>query len=230
MARTPRRQKTESKAANGHFRTNVFINCPFDKKYVALLRPLLFTIIYLGLNPRIALESKNSGTARMEKIVNLVRESLYAIHDVSRKTATKKGELYRLNMPFELGLDVGCQRFSAGRRKGKKCLVLDSETYKYEAAISDIAGSDIENHQNEPRELVVRVRNWLTTEAGIQGDGPAKIWASFNDFVDHTTSALRDDGFLKRDVEKLPIPELMGRMRAWCAERAISSLGNPRVA
>jgi len=27
---------------------NVFINCPFDKEYFPLLRPLLFTIIYLG--------------------------------------------------------------------------------------------------------------------------------------------------------------------------------------
>ena len=28
------------------YESNVFINCPFDKEYYALLRPLLFTIIY----------------------------------------------------------------------------------------------------------------------------------------------------------------------------------------
>ncbi len=30
------------------FERNVFVNCPFDTQYVPLLRPLLFTIIYLG--------------------------------------------------------------------------------------------------------------------------------------------------------------------------------------
>lgn len=39
------------------FETNVFVNCPFDDDYLPLIRPLLFTIIYLGLTPRITLES-----------------------------------------------------------------------------------------------------------------------------------------------------------------------------
>ena len=28
---------------------NVFVNCPFDEAYYSLLRPLLFTIIYVDL-------------------------------------------------------------------------------------------------------------------------------------------------------------------------------------
>ena len=35
------------------FERNVFVNCPFDPQYLPLLRPLLFTIIYLGLKPRL---------------------------------------------------------------------------------------------------------------------------------------------------------------------------------
>lgn len=88
---------------NGRFDRNVFVNCPFDKNYTALLRPLLFTIIYLGLNPRIALESKNSGSPRIEKILTLIRESQYAIHDLSRNKAKKKG-----------GMRKWCQRKAAG--------------------------------------------------------------------------------------------------------------------
>lgn len=214
MAATRTRQKTKDSVI-GSFNTNVFINCPFDKDYTSLLRPLLFTVIYLGLNPRIALESKNSGSPRIDKIAALVRESMYAIHDLSRSKATRKGELYRLNMPFELGLDVGCQRFSSGKKRNKKCLILDAENYRYQAALSDIAGSDIENHNNEPREVVVRVRNWLSSEAGVPSDGPAKIWASFNDFTDENSATLRHHGFLKKDIEKLPTSDLMNRMRAW---------------
>ena len=49
------------------FDRNVFVNCPFDEEYLPLLRPLVFTIIYLGLEPRIALERLDSGKARIEK-------------------------------------------------------------------------------------------------------------------------------------------------------------------
>ncbi|MBC8144379.1 MAG: hypothetical protein H7X80_02270 [bacterium] len=41
------------------FDSNVFINCPFDDEYESLLRPLLFTIIWLEYNPKIAVERKD---------------------------------------------------------------------------------------------------------------------------------------------------------------------------
>jgi hypothetical protein len=69
------------------FERNVFVNCPFDKRFQPLLRPLLFTIIYLGLQPRIALERTDSGESRLDKILELIRESKYSIHDLSRSEA-----------------------------------------------------------------------------------------------------------------------------------------------
>ncbi len=63
------------------YESNVFINCPFDKEYHALLRPLLFTIIYLGYNPRIASERSDSAENRVDKICELIRDSNYSIHD-----------------------------------------------------------------------------------------------------------------------------------------------------
>ena len=56
------------------FDRNVFINCPFDEGYLPLLRPLLFTTFYVGLNPRITLESLDSGRPRIDKIVKLITE------------------------------------------------------------------------------------------------------------------------------------------------------------
>jgi hypothetical protein len=96
-----------------------------------LLRPILFVILDLGMIPRIALESLDSGSARIEKIVKLIQESKYAIHDLSRLKAKKRGELHRLNMPFELGMDVGCRRFGEGRAAEKRCLILEAERYRY---------------------------------------------------------------------------------------------------
>jgi hypothetical protein len=54
------------------FEKNVFINCPFDSDYYPLLRPLLFTIVYLGFNPKIALERSDSGEQRIDKICELL--------------------------------------------------------------------------------------------------------------------------------------------------------------
>jgi hypothetical protein len=125
------------------FEENVFINCPFDREYLPLLRPLLFTIIYLGLQPRIALETMDSGEQRLDRIVRLIRESRYSIHDLSRLTATNTGEFYRLNMAFELGLDFGCRRFGYGSLKTKKTLVLETGPHRYRAALSDLSGCDI---------------------------------------------------------------------------------------
>lgn len=106
------------------FEKNVFVNCPFDARYLPLLRPLLFTVIYLDLAPRISLEAIDSGELRLNKIVELIRESKYSIHDLSRCEAAAAGELYRLNMPFELGIDFGCRTYGRPRQRGKRTLVL----------------------------------------------------------------------------------------------------------
>ena len=66
------------------FETNVFVNCPFDSDYLSLLGPILFAIIDVGLMPRIALESLDSGRPRFDKIVALVEGSKFGIHDLSR--------------------------------------------------------------------------------------------------------------------------------------------------
>ncbi|MGQ0484409.1 MAG: hypothetical protein ACT4SY_03535 [Hyphomicrobiales bacterium] len=157
------------------FGRNVFINCPFDDDYLSLLRPLLFSVIYLGLEPCIASADTNSARPRFQKIIELIGKSKYAIHDLSRIQARKKGEYFCLNMPFELGLDIGCQSFKGGRWNGKKCLILEVERYRYQAAISDLSNSDIASHKGDPATLVTEVRNWLDAQAGLSAPGPTKV-------------------------------------------------------
>lgn len=197
------------------FDQNVFINCPFDGDYYPLLRPLLFTVIYLGLTPRISLERLDSGEPRVQKIISLIKESKYAIHDLSRITAKKKGEYYRLNMPFELGVDVGCRLFGGGKRFGKKCLVLEAEHYRYQAAISDLSNSDIAVHKNEPEEVVSAVRDWLNNEAQLTAAGPAKIWGAFNDFMADNYEELKARGFSDHNIKNLKVSELITCMQRW---------------
>jgi len=198
------------------FDDNVFINCPYDREYLPLLRPLVFTVLYAGLNPRLASERLNSGESRISKIVELIRESRYAIHDLSRIQAARKGEYFRLNMPFELGLDVGCATFSSDfNLREKRCLILEKEKYRYQIAISDLASSDIEAHHNDPVRVVHAVRNWLANEVGRDLPGPSGLYDQFSVFMGENYDRLLADGFTKEDVLELQIAELMRHMREW---------------
>lgn len=200
------------------FEKSVFINCPFDEHYFPLLRPILFTIYYSGLYPRIALESLDCGKTRIEKIIALIQETRFAIHDLSRIKSTKSDEYFRMNMPFELGLDTGCRLFKGERWQRKKCLILEADHYRYRAALSDISGSDIAVHNDQPEEVVCVVRNWLTAEAGITLPGPSKIWGAFMEFTAFNYDDLIGKGYSDHDVKRLPVHELMQSMKKWVGE------------
>ena len=89
------------------FGRSVFINCPLDDEYKPLLQAILFCLIRFGFKPRIATERTDSAESRLEKIKELIRSSKYSIHDLSRCQSSGPREHYRMNMPFELGLDFG---------------------------------------------------------------------------------------------------------------------------
>jgi hypothetical protein len=203
------------------FDDNVFINCPFDAGYSSLLRPLLFTVIYLNLKPRIALECADSGEPRIRKITELIGKSKYGIHDLSRIEATKKGEIFRLNMPFELGIDVGCRSFGTRKQKTKRCLILEMERYRYQAALSDLSGSDIAVHKNEPEEVVIEVRRWLVNQCRSKAPGAAKIWGAFMDFMAANYDELTKRGFSKKDIDNLAVPELIECMEEWVRKNVV---------
>jgi hypothetical protein len=201
------------------FATNVFINCPFDREYQRMRDPLLFTIIRAGLHPRIALESLDSAQPRIQKIVGLIRESRFGIHDLSRLQAEGRGTFSRLNMPLELGIDVGCRMYGTKRHREKRCLILEAERYRFQAAISDLSGSDIGVHNNEPRQLVSVVRSWLHDEADVDAGGANEIYVGFTNFVTENCELLRARGFSAWDIANLSVKELIRCMHSWNDER-----------
>src|ERR1041384_2046822 len=143
------------------FAKNIFINCPFDRKYDDLLRPILFTIVFLGFTPQIASLTADSGEERINKILSFILKSKYSLHDLSRIRSRRRGEFFRLNMPFELGIDYGCRRVSAGYLNKKKFLVLGTKPNEYKRALSDLGGVDAKSHGNNPKNAVLVVRNWF---------------------------------------------------------------------
>lgn len=202
------------------FDDNVFVNCPFDADYRPLLLPLLFTIRYLRLQPRIALERFESGESRIAKITELIAEAKYAIHDLSRIRSSKKGEISRLNMPFELGVDWGCRQFGSGRLSEKRIVILEAARFTYRAALSDIAGSDIATHRNQPEEVVSVVRDWLANQCRSGAPGRSRIWSAFIECMAQLHEDLRERGFDHGDIEKLPLPELVTYFGTWVSRNS----------
>jgi hypothetical protein len=197
------------------FERNVFINCPFDETYRPILRSVLFCVLYLGFEPRIAVERLDGAEPRIEKLVELIEDSKFGIHDLSRMKAKKAGELFRLNMPLELGLDIGCKRFKGAKWGEKKCLILETEKYRFQAALSDLSNSDIEAHGDDPLEALTIVRNWLNNEAKLDAHGPSFVWGRFTDFIADADDILLARGYSRRDIDRLPMAEWMQQMRAW---------------
>lgn len=138
----------------------VFINCPFDGAYTPFFHAIVFTVLRCGFKPRCAVETIDSGGTRIAKIEKLIEECPLGIHDISRTELNPLG-LPRFNMPLELGLFLGAKRFGDKTQNRKRCLVLDTEPYRYQAFMSDIAGQDIEAHGNDVPTLIGKVRLFL---------------------------------------------------------------------
>lgn len=151
---------------------NVFINCPFDSAYKPILDAITFVILDAGFKPRIALETSDTGTERLAKLRKIIGECRLSIHDISRVGKTGKSAIPRFNMPFECGIAYGAMFFGDSAQRSKRLLVLDSKNYRYQAALSDIAGKDIGNHQNNPCKAIECVRQFLKDKGNLTPNTP----------------------------------------------------------
>jgi hypothetical protein len=197
------------------FESSLFINCPFDREYVPLLHSLVFAVFDCGLQPRLASEQADSGRVRIDKIRELIRSCRYSVHDISRIEARHPGDEPRFNMPFELGLDLGCRYYGAPRLRDKQCLILEKERYRYQRVLSDISGNDIRAHGDDPKVLMSEIRNWLRVVTGKDLPSGDSLWRRFNLFRIHLTRMLGELRFSERDVQALEIVEYMGFIKDW---------------
>lgn len=201
------------------FEKNVFINCPFDLEYKKFLHPMLFTIVYLGLRPQMA-QTTDSGKVRIERILSLIKDSKYSIHDLSRMVAKEAGEIARFNMPFELGLDIGIRSASKrSRLSTKQNLIIEQENFRYQKGISDLSGNDIEVYGDSPERLVLVIRNWFTRIIHPKQPSGSFIWEEYNEFQTYFENVTKEEGYNKKDLESLPVNELIYFMSKWVKSR-----------
>ncbi len=198
------------------FEKNVFINCPFDKDYRQMLLAIIFTTKFLNFTPRLALERADSAESRIAKIVSLINESKFGIHDLSRMVLKERDEHYRMNMPFELGIDYGAKVLKGGQWQEKQILILEKEQYRYQKALSDLSGSDIKSHNDDPSKIITVVRDWFVATAGIRIKSGNAIWSKFNEFNAYLyDQAIENDGH--ESIDSLEVVEVIYHMDDWFA-------------
>lgn len=187
----------------------VFLNCPFDEEYKPLFSALVFTCFACGFRPRSALEDSGKGVMRYDRLCKLIEECDFGIHDLSRTEPNKDG-LPRFNMPFELGLFLGAQRFGGRRQKRKQTLVMVRSKHVLGKYLSDLAGVDPVAHEADAARLIRYVRDYfvraLAEEARLDGTeaprlpGAAAINTRFQAFQDTLPDIAEAGGF---DLDEL---------------------------
>ena len=85
--------------------------------------------------------------------------------------------------------------------------------------ISDIAGSDIEEHNSNRGIASRKVRSWLrTTSLRSNIPGPRKIWGRFNQFNEQLPAMCDDLGI---DIEEIPFDEYSDLISVWLKANAL---------
>ena len=150
-----------------NYSRNVFINCPFDNEYKRLFNAMIFAIHDAGLFARCTLEITDSTENRIDKINKIISQCRYGINDISRIELDSSNNFPRFNMPFELGLFIGCKKFGDKIQRTKSSLIMDEIPDRYQKFLSDIKAFDIKFHYNSEQYLIKCVRDWLQGASGF---------------------------------------------------------------
>src|SRR5579872_1179909 len=149
-----------------------------------MFRAMVFVVHDCGFIVRCALESGNANGVRIDKIVKIIEQCRYGIHDLSSIEITEDSPLPRFNMPYELGIFMGCKTFGENHHKKKDFLVLDRENHRYKRLISDLAGYDFPPHENNPLMIISVIRDWLEETASKKLQGALYYQERYQNFVD----------------------------------------------
>lgn len=121
-------------------------------------------------------------------------------------------------MPYELGLDNGCIEYGGKKFKDKKILILATDKYFYQRMLSDIAGQDIENHNDDPLTIIKKIRDWISRVDDKNAyPGSNEIWLAFNQFNDDLITNLIAQHYLLTDIQEMPASDYIKFAYDWIA-------------
>lgn len=123
-------------------RYSVFLNIPYDSAFEKLYLAYIAGLSAFGLIPRATLEIPTS-QRRLERILKLIQECAYSIHDLSRvQLDARAPRVPRFNMPFELGLAVAQNT----RNRRETWYVCETVSHRVNKSLSDLDGTDVRIH------------------------------------------------------------------------------------
>lgn len=196
---------------------DVFINCPFDRDYAPIFEALIFCIRACGFRPRSARELDDGGQLRLEKLLSIIAECRYGIHDLSRTELDEAFELPRFNMPLELGIFLGARRFGSEVQRLKKLLIFDIERYRYQSFISDLAGMDVHAHHGSASKAIEETRNWLANVSRRKLPSSAKLLRLYDRFILELPQICAE---LEFDPLTIPYVDFENVIATWLLEAA----------
>jgi hypothetical protein len=118
---------------------SVFLNIPYDPAFEKLFLAYVAGVSAFGFTPRATLEIP-FGERRLDRILSLIRQSRYSVHDLSRVQLDRNApRTPRFNMPFELGVTVALARFV---HSDHSWIVCESMPHRIKKSLSDLDGTD----------------------------------------------------------------------------------------
>jgi len=146
LARKKRRRKRRARRVKGSA-ASVFLNIPYDAAFENLLLAYIAAISAFGFTPRATLEIPFN--PRLDRILDLIAESEYSIHDLSRVQLDRVApKTPRFNMPFELGLTVALKSANVPNHAWVVCETMRRRVNK---SLSDLDGTDPYIHDGTVR-------------------------------------------------------------------------------
>src|SRR5258708_3756150 len=136
---------------------SVFLNIPYDAGFENLLLAYISAISAFGFTPRATLGIPFN--RRLDRILSLIAESEYSIHDLSRVQADRTSpRTPRFNMPFELGLTVALK---STKLPNHAWVVCESVQRRLNKSLSDLDGTDPYIHGGRVPCVFRELCNWV---------------------------------------------------------------------
>jgi len=131
---------------------SVFLNIPYDEAFEEIYLAYIVGLTQLGLRISATLAVPNQG--RLTRIIELIEESDFSIHDLSRIELSKG--VPRFNMPVELGIALYRSRVTDQRHR---VYIFESKAYRAQHSTSDVNGIDPHIHKGRPKGVMAALRN-----------------------------------------------------------------------
>jgi len=141
--------------------------------FAPLFDAAVLTIAALGFTPPCARESEGESDPRIDRIAKGFSQCKYSIHDLSRFQGEGPDNLFRFNMPLELGMALSIRY--QGRLSGTphNWVALVPQGFLHQKFISDLAGFDPPTHDQTPSSLIKAISGSLIIQPDYSPPAPS---------------------------------------------------------